>query len=206
MVNKITYSVHPSVAYARAILENLPEKSGRPLDEWLRLIRKSGPSGEKEIREWLGKEHKVGGTTAWMIAERAVGKRAEYTDPEAYLKAAAGYVEAMYAGPRAELRSIHDALVRLGTSLGRDVKVCPCKTIVPLYRNHVFAEIKPATNSRVDFGLALRGAKGRIPKRVASTGGLEKGDRITHRIPLTSAEEIDAELKTWLKVAFDLDA
>ncbi|PYT97443.1 MAG: hypothetical protein DMG38_19690 [Acidobacteria bacterium] len=28
-------------------------------------------------------------------------------------------------------------------------------TIVPLYREHVFAQIKPTTNSRVDFGLAL---------------------------------------------------
>ena len=86
------------------------------------------------------------------------------------------------------------------------MKVCPCKTIVPLYREHVFAQIKPTTNSRVDLGFALTHYKGKLPKRLIDTGGLVKKDCITHRIELTSAGDIDAEVKKWLKTAFDLDA
>ncbi len=201
-----TYDVHPSVAYARAILANLPANTGRSLEEWLRLVEESGPSGEKERRQWLMKQHKLGNTTAWMIAERAEGKGDEGTDADAYLKSAAEYVEAMYAGPKAALRPIHDALLRLGRALGKDVKVCPCKTIVPLYRRHVFAEIKPSTRTRIDFGLALRGATEALPGRLIDTGGLARGDRITHRIPLASVAEIDGEVKKWLRVAYDLDA
>jgi hypothetical protein len=193
------------VAYAQAILANLPANTGKSLAEWIRLLETSGPAGEKERREWLQKQHHLGGTTAWMIAEAAEGKK-EGTDPEAYLKAAAGYVEAMYAGPKAALRPIHDALIRLGTSLGKDVKVCPCQTIVPLYRHHVFAEIKPATRTRIDFGLALKGTTKAPPGRLIDTGGLKKGNRITHRIPITAVEEIDAEVKEWARVAYDLDA
>jgi len=39
-----------------------------------------------------------------------------------------------------------------------------------------------------------------------STGGFEKGDRITHRIPVSSIHEIDTELKKWLTLAYELDA
>jgi hypothetical protein len=112
----------------------------------------------------------------------------------------------MYSDAKAGLRPIHDELVRISLSLGEDVKICPCKTIVPLYRNHVFAEIKPATRTRIDFGLALRNSPRKPSQRLIDTGGVAKGDRITHRFALTSVEEIDEEVKEWLRIAYDLDA
>jgi hypothetical protein len=33
-----------------------------------------------------------------------------------------------------------------------------------------------------------------------------KKNRITHRIPITSRADIDAEVKRWLKTAYDMDA
>jgi hypothetical protein len=96
-------------------------------------------------------------------------------------------------------------LLKLGRSLGEDVKACPCKTIVPLYRKHVFAQIKPATNTRIDLGFCLTTYKGKLPKRVIDTGGLAKKDRITHRVEIKSASEIDDEVKKWLKTAYELD-
>jgi hypothetical protein len=200
------YDVHPSVAYAHAIIANLPANTGRSLEEWLVLLEQSGPRGEKERRQWLMQQHKLGNTTAWMIAERGEGKGGEDTDPVSYLKSAAANVEALYTGPKAGLRPLHDALIALGRSLGKDVKVCPCKTIIPLYRHHVIAQIKPSTRTRIDFGLALRGAAQDPPARLIDTGGLEKGDRITHRIPITALAEIDEEVTDWLQIAYDLDA
>ena len=93
---------------------------------------------------------------------------------------------------------------RLARWLGPDVKVCPCKTIVPVYRQHVFAEIKPATTSRIDLGFALGSMK--AAGRLVETGGFKKKDRITHRIPIESLSGVDAEVKKWLKYAYDLDA
>src|SRR5437588_9569047 len=110
----------------------------------------------------------------------------------------------MFAGPKAGLLPIYDELLTIGFELGEDVKACPCKTIVPLYRKHVFAQIKPATNTRIDFGLALSRTK--APKRLIDTGGFDKGDRITHRIEITSKADIDGEVKRWLKKAYELDA
>jgi hypothetical protein len=69
-----------------------------------------------------------------------------------------------------------------------------------------FAQIKPTTNSRIDLGFALTHYKGKLPKRIIDAGGLAKKDRITHRIEITAAEQIDDEVKKWLKAAYDLDA
>ena len=77
---------------------------------------------------------------------------------------------------------------------------------MPLCREHVFAQIKPTTNSRIDLGLALTHYKGKLPKRIIDTGGLAKKDRITHRIELKSTDQIVSEVKKWLKTACDLDA
>ncbi|HKD51041.1 MAG TPA: DUF5655 domain-containing protein [Candidatus Acidoferrum sp.] len=198
------YDVHPGVAQVQKWVAELKSKTGRALEEWLALVKKEGPKEEKARREWLKTKHKLGTNSAWWIAERAEGK-GEDDSPEAYLKSAAKYVEEQYAGAKEKLRPIFDELLKLGRSMGDDVKVCPCKTIVPLYRERVFAQIKPTTNSRVDFGFALTHYKGKLPKRLIDTGGLAKKDRITHRIELTSASEIDAEVKKWLKTAYDLD-
>jgi hypothetical protein len=109
----------------------------------------------------------------------------------------------MFAGGKAHLRPIYDALLKLGLSVGKDVKACPCQTIVPLYRNHVFAQIKPTTRTRIDFGVALGDTK---PKgRLIDTGGFAKKDRITHRFEITSLKDIDDEVKRWLKVAYERD-
>jgi len=198
------YSVHPGVAMVQTAIANLKEKTGRTLEEWISFMKESGPPTEKERREWLKTQHKLGTNYAWWLAERAEGKGMEDGDPQAYLKAAEKYVEEMFAGPKAGLRPIYDKLLALGLKLGKDVKACPCKTIVPLYRKHVFAQIKPATQARIDFGLAL--GKMKTPKRLIDTGGFAKKDRITHRIPVTKLAEIDDEVKRWLKTAYELDA
>jgi hypothetical protein len=66
------------------------------------------------------------------------------------------------------------------------------KTIVPIYRNRVIAQLKPATRTGIDFGLALGELKGR--GRLVETEGFAKRDRITHRIPIAEISDTDAGL------------
>ncbi|MGB9234217.1 MAG: DUF5655 domain-containing protein [Terriglobales bacterium] len=197
------YSVHPGVAQTQKWVQELPRKTGRSLEEWLALTGKSGPPAEKERVAWLKKEHKLGTNSAAWIAGRLEGKNTEEDSPEAYLKTAAEWVEAQYAGPRAALQPLYEQLLKLGFSLGKDVKACPCKTMVPFYRNHVFAQVKATTNTRIDLGLALGNM--RTPKRLIDTGGYEKKDRITRRIEVKSKADIDDELERWLKKAWEMD-
>ena len=201
---KTLYSVHPGVAMVQDWIVNLKAKTGRSLDEWLKHIKKEGPDDEKGCRTWLKEKYGVGTNIAGWLAEKALGNKLGLADddPESYLKLAPMYVDQMYAS-KAALRPIYDELLRIGLDLADDVKACPCKTIVPLYRNHVFAQLKPTTTTRLDLGLALKDMK--TPARLIDTGGFAKKDRITRRIPISSLEEIDEDVKHWLQVAYDMD-
>src|SRR6266403_1984137 len=201
---KSIYGVHPGVLMTQKWIGELKQKTGRTLDEWIKFIRKEGPPTEEARRDWLKTQHKLGTNSAWWLAERSAGKGEELGDADVYLQAAEKYVDEMFAGKKEHLRPIYDALLKLGLSMGKDTKACPCQTIVPLYRNHVFAQIKPTTQTRIDFGLALGDPK-KTPKRLIDTGGFEKKDRITHRFKITSLEDIDDEVKRWLKTAYDRD-
>jgi len=199
------YDVHPGVAQAQKWIAELKPKTGRSLEEWIVLVKQNGPKEYAARRAWLKSKHNLGTNSAWWIAHRAEGKAGEEDSPEQYLAAAARYVEDQYSGKKSALRPMYERLLQLAKSLGSDVKACPCKTMVPLYRHHVFAQIKPATNSRLDFGLCFTTYKGELPKRLIDTGGLAKRDRITHRIEVTHPSEIDADLQKWLRAAYHLD-
>ncbi|HZE22533.1 MAG TPA: DUF5655 domain-containing protein [Blattabacteriaceae bacterium] len=196
------YDVHPSLGMYQSSLAALKQKTGRTLEEWIMLVQKSGPATEKDRRAWLKAEHGLGMNYAGWIAEHSVGK-GDDGNPETYLRQAEEFIQNMFSGDKESLLPIYNELLSLGRSLGNDVKVCPGKTIVPLYRKHVFAQIKPTTRARIDLGLALKDTK--VPKRLIDTGGLAKKDRITHRIEITSLKGIDGEVKKWLKIAYEMD-
>ena len=189
----------------------LKDKTGRTLEEWVVFIEKRGPEGEQARRVWLKDEHKLGTYSATWLAERSAGKGEEDGDPKLYLKAAKGYVEEMYAA-KPLLIPAHDAVMLLIAELNKEtknsVRICPGKTIIPFYREHVFAQLRPATKTRLDLGLALgtliRQNK-KIPARLTDTGGFVKKDRITHAIGLSKADDVDAEVKVWLRRAYELD-
>lgn len=198
-----TYDVHPGLAMVQSIIAGMKQKTGRSLEEWVQWVKQHGPATEKERRDWLKSKHGLGATAAQFITESSVGK-GDDGDPGKYLKSAAINVEKMFSGPKAGLRPIYNALLISARKLGKDVKICPRQTIVPFFRHHVFAQIKPTTQTRIDLGLALKDMK--VPRRLIDTGGFARNDRITRRIEITSVAAIDEEVIRWLKTAYQMDA
>lgn len=194
-----TYDVHPSVAMVQKWADELPEKTGRSLDEWAAVVRQR--KGEPtELRDWLKTEYGFGTNTAWWIVEYTAGTATWDGDPESYLRAAPQYMDGMFAGPKADLRPIAEAVIAFARTLGADVKVCPCKTIIPLYRKHVFAELKPATRTRLELALRL----GEVPyaDKLVVNPRAKGNDKLRHLIHLHAATAFDAAAKKWLKEAY----
>jgi hypothetical protein len=200
---KIQYSVHPGVKMIQDWVESLPAKTGKSLETWVELLKTKGPKDVQQQKAWLKEVHHFGTNAAWWITDYAEGKSPWEGDPASYLLAAEKYVEQMFSGPKSGLKPLYDKILELALSSAPDVKICPCKTIVPLYRNHVFAQIKPKNKTQIDLGFALK--KRAFTKRLFDTGGTQKKDRITHAVAITQLSDLDEEVLSWLKAAYHLD-
>lgn len=176
-----------------AIIANLPEKTGRTLEEWVRIAREEGPPEKRERVAWLKSAHGLGHVTASLVAGRAARS-------DAYVpKSGDELVDAQYAGPKAALRPVYDRLAEEARGIAADVDVSPRKTYVALVRARQFGVVQATTRARVDLGLALPGVE--PAGRLEAVRGLGS-ERITHRVSLTAPEQVDAEVVGWMREAY----
>jgi hypothetical protein len=178
-----------------SMIAGLEEKTGRSLQEWTKAVRKAGPQKHGEIVAWL-KGQGVGHGYANLIAHKTLGS-------DAVSRASEGgedLVATQYAGKKAALKPIYDALIAKVGAFGADVDVAPKNAYVSLRRSRQFALIQPSTATRVDVGLNLKGAPAK--GRLEASGSFNS--MCTHRVRVETASQVDAELVGWLKKAYDL--
>lgn len=109
-------------------------------------------------------------------------------------------LESQYSGAKQALSPIYEQLVKAALGFGPDVEVAPRKTYVVLMRKNVFALIKSSTTTRIDLGLKLKDKKGN--QRLEESAGFGSGS-ITHKVVLTSPNQVDGQVIGWLKEAYD---
>ena len=82
---------------------------------------------------------------------------------------------------------------------GRDLEIAPKNAYVSLRRKKQFAILQPITKTRFEIGIIL---KGQVPK-----GKLEvintPNAMCSHRIYIADIKDIDEEIISWLKMAYD---
>lgn len=171
------------------MLENLPEKTGRSLDAWFKTIDGKACTKHGEIMKLLKGEHGVTHGFANLIAQTYLKRDAETTDP----------VSRQYAGAKAGLRPIYDAVLELVSSFGKDVEVSPKKAYVSLRRSKQFALVQPSTKDRLDVGINLRGVE--AGGRLEESGSFNA--MVSHRVRITKKSQVNKELREWLKRAYD---
>ncbi|WP_262691628.1 DUF5655 domain-containing protein [Kordiimonas aestuarii] len=199
------FRVHPSVSHIQAMLANMEERTGKSPDGWADVARSYDLADINALGAKLKADHGLGKPTAWLLASYALGETPEDYDGDAYLTRAPHLFDAQFSGKKETLKPLAEKVIGRLLSLGDDVGVSPTKTMVPIYRHRVFAQVKAATQTRLDVGLALGRYDSELPGRVKNTGGAAKGDRITHVIGVTADERIDDELIGWLRKAYELD-
>ncbi len=106
-------------------------------------------------------------------------------------------LDGIYSGAKAGLRPIHDALMAVIEPLGA-FEIAPKKGYVSLRRKKQFVMIGPATNTRVELGLNMKG--------VAATARLEAlpaGGMCQYRVQMGSAAEVDGDVVAWIEQAYE---
>lgn len=172
------------------MIANMPEKTGRPLEDWLAIVAESGAEKHGEIVKLLKSEHGMGHGFANLVAHKA---------KEAAGGGGTDLVAAQYAGAKAGLLPIYEAIAAFVTTLGPDAELAPKKSYVSLRRSKQFGLVQPSTKTRVDLGLNLKG--------VEPVGRLEPSGSfnamVSHRMRLELVDDVDDEARDWLRAAFD---
>jgi hypothetical protein len=173
-------------------IRNIEATYGKPMREWLAIIAASGLSKHADVVAMLKRDHGMTHGAAHRVS--IVARQAE-AGPDR----ASDPVGGLYAGRRADLRPLHDALMNAVSAFGDDIEQVPKKGYVSLRRRKQFAMIQPSGAGRIDVGLILKDvpAEGRL-ESAAGFNAL-----FTHRVRLADLAGLDAELIGWLRVAYD---
>lgn len=177
---------------AAKMVANLKEKTGKTLPQWLKVAKASKLAKHGEIVKMLKADHEVTHGFANLIAHHYLAS----AKPTA---AGGDLVATQYSGKKEPLRPIYDAVIAAVSKFGKDVEVSPKKTYVSLRRNKQFALIQPSTATRVDIGINLKGTK--PTARLEASGSFNA--MCTHRVRIESKKDVDAQLKGWLKKAYE---
>lgn len=171
----------------QTMIDNMPEKTGKSLEQWKAILAKKSFSKHSEFVNFLKKEYGVTHGFANTIVQLSKSQGESSDD----------LLTSQYKG-KENLLPIYKALISVVQSFGNDVTITPKKGSVSVIRKKQFTLIKPATKTRIDLGLKLKDKP--TTNRLQDSGPF--GTMCTHRVQLSKVEEIDSELKRWLKEAY----
>ena len=171
----------------KTMIDNMPEKTGKSLEQWKALLAKKSFSKHSESVNFLKKEFGVTHGFANTIVHLSKTDNKDSDD----------LLTDQYKG-KENLLPIYKELISVVKAFGKDVKVEPKKGSVSIIRKKQFALIKPSTKTRIDLGLKLKDKP--ITKRLENSGPF--GTMCTHRVKISESQEINKELKEWLKEAY----
>jgi hypothetical protein len=183
-------------------LRNIQAKTGKSIAELHAALAKTELAKVSERRSWLMEAYKLGygdaNTVALLVGKLPKGFDAVAAAPAAVVPVQAGDpLDSIYAGAKAHLRGLHDAVLAAIAPFG-EFEQAPKKSYVSLRRKKQFAMVGPATKELVEIGLNAKGLSGSARLKTMPAGGM-----CAYTVRLARAEEIDEELRGWLRRAFD---
>ena len=176
----------------KTMVENLHKNTGKTLEEWIGIVKAKNFAKHGEIMKFLKEEHGFTHGFANMVALKARSADAGSVENKDDL------IEKQYKG-KEHFKPVYDALLSEIMKFGDDVEVAPKNAYVSLRRKKQFAMLQPATKTRFEIGLNMKGQE--------ATGVLETIDKAnamcSHKINIASQEEITPEVVNWIKTAYE---
>jgi hypothetical protein len=175
-------------------LANIEKRTGKTLEELRRVVAGCGFEKHGEVRDFLKRElglgHGDANSLIHHLKQATVPAAASASSSDAV-------IDEIYAGPKATLRPIHDALMSAITTFG-PFEIAPKKGYVSLRRKKQFAMVGPTTKTRVDLGLNAKDlpADGRLLAQ-------PPGGMCQYQVRLSSAGEVTADVIAWVRRAYD---
>lgn len=176
----------------QTMLDNLFKNTGKTLEQWIEIVKKQNFEKHGQILKFLKEQHSFTHGFANMVAMKSRGADAGSVENKDEL------IEKQYKG-KEHLMPLYEKLLSEVLKFGKDVEVAPKNAYVSLRRKKQFAILQPATKTRFEIGINL---KGQEPK--GKLEGINTSNAMcSHKINLTDLKDIDKEVIEWIKTAYD---
>jgi predicted transport protein len=176
----------------QTMIDNLHKNSGKTLEEWIEIVQKENIDKHGQIIKFLKEKHGFTYGFANLVAHKARGSDAGSVENKEDL------IENQFKG-KEHFKPLYETIIAEVRKFGRDVEIAPKKNSVSLRRKKQFALLQPATKSRFEIGINL---KGHQPE-----GKLESVTKAnamcSHQINISENELPDDEVFGWLKKAYE---
>jgi predicted transport protein len=175
----------------QTMIENLNKNTGKTLEQWIGIVKEQNFAKHGEIVKFLKEQHGFTHGFANLVAHKTKETDAGSVENKDDL------ITSQYQG-KEHFRPIYDKLISEIQTLGNDIEIAPKKAYVSVRRKKQFATLNPATKTRFEIGINL---KGQEPKGKLEA---EKPNAMcSHKINLADIKEIDKEVIEWIKKAYE---
>lgn len=176
----------------KTMIENLYKNTGKTLEQWTALVNAENFAKHGEAMSFLKEKHGLTHGFANLIAHKAKGTDAGSAENQDDL------IVNQYKG-KEHLKPLYDKLMDEIMQFGADIEIAPKNAYVSLRRKKQFAILQPATKTRFEIQLNLKGHEpgGKLETITAANA------MCSHKINLADAAEIDADIIGWLKTAYN---
>ncbi len=175
----------------QTMMDNIYKNTGKTVDEWVKIVREKNFAKHGEIIKFLKEEHSFTHGFANFVALKSKGSDANSVEDKDSL------VIKQYAG-KENLKQIYNNLISRIMEFGDDIEIAPKVAYVSLRRKKQFAILQPATKTRFEINLIIKGQEAiGILEAITTANSM-----CSHKINLTSENDITSEVIDWLKIAY----
>jgi len=174
------------------MIDNLHKKTGKTLEQWIALVKEENFGKHSEVISFLKDKHGLTYGYANLVAHRLKGTDAGSAENKDDL------IEKQYKG-KEQLRPMYDQLLAEIRKFGDDVEIAPKTAYVSLRRKKQFAMLQPATKTRFEIGINLKGQQPAGKLEAITTANA----MCSHKINISDINDIDKDIINWLKLAYD---
>ena len=177
----------------QAYIDNVKATTGKTPEDFAELATKKGLSKHGETVAWLKNEFALGQGHATAIAAVILKAGVLKVSPKQKLGM-------LFTGKKEHWREPAEKLMGQISKFGNDVRIAAGGTYINLLRaQKKFGILQPSSAERLDIGIKL---KGRAAHRRFEPAGPWNA-AVTHRVRIAEPKEIDAEVLSWLKSAYE---
>jgi predicted transport protein len=173
------------------MIENMPQTTGKTLEQWIEAAGVVKNLKHKEAVKYMQNTYGLGLNYADVIIHKMNKTDSGSQDGDLL-------IAEQYKG-KEHLKPIYDGLMEQILSWGDDIEIAPKKAYVSLRRKKQFACLKPATKTRFELELILKGQEPtELLHLIPGAGAM-----CTHKILIETPAQITNEVLNWAKLAYD---